>query len=117
MTNDDVRRIAAEVKRELHGDVRIVIDGLHRLEEQFRGLRADVLHLQNDKIVREAREDERERATKAAAELVATKAAKAISDRERSRKWWLGFASAVTAAIVAVTTLTSVLGQYLHNAH
>lgn len=112
--NDDIRRIAAEVKRELHGDVRLVIDGLMRVEHRVDQLAMNVQHLQNDKIQREAREDERARSTKAAAELVATKAAKAISDRERSRKWWLGIATAVTGAAVAIGTLTSLLAQYIH---
>jgi hypothetical protein len=116
VTNDDIRRIASEIKRELQVEYRILIDGIRRIEHKVEKLDDDVEALQNDKIARETREDERVRASRQAAELVATKAAKAIADRERSRLWWLKVVGAVTAAIVAITTLTSVLGQYLHGA-
>jgi hypothetical protein len=113
VTNDDIRRIVSEIKRELRGDVRTVLEGLARVERKVDGVSVRVGHLENDKVVRDVREDERIRAAKDAAEIVAQKAAQAISDREKSRKWWLGIAGAVTGGIVAVTTLTGVLAQYL----
>jgi hypothetical protein len=116
MSNDEVRRIAAIVRREMRQDVRIVIDGVMRVEASLREMNARVGHLENDKIVREARENERDRQAKQAAELVATKAADAISERQWSVKKWTTIVSAVAVAFGSMTTLTSVLGQWLaHN--
>jgi hypothetical protein len=114
MTNDDIRRIASEVKRELQNEIHILIDTVKRVERKVDRIDERVAHLENDKFAREIRENERERQARQAAEIVADKAAKAITDRDRSRSWWIKVIGAITAAIVAITTATSVLGQYLH---
>ena len=116
MTNDDVRRIAAIVRREMRQDVRIVLDGVMRVEAALREMNTRVGHLENDKLVREARENERDRLTAKTAEVLAAKTADAISERQWSVKKWTTIVSAVAVAFGSITTLTSVLGQYLvHN--
>jgi len=117
ITPDELRRMFREHENTMNRLVKSAMQPLKdqsdRIERQVVATNGRVTHLEAWRIEANARADERANAAKLAAELVAKKAAEVISDRERSHKWWLGLATAVTGGIVAVTTLTGVLAQYL----
>lgn len=118
MTEDQIRRLFVEMRHELE---RVIHRDSQRLEGKVDDVKAEVVDLKvrvtglEQKAVRaDIKAETRAELAKETAAALADKTAETISARERSRKWWLGIAGAVTGAVVAVTTLTALLAQYLH---
>lgn len=119
MTEDQIRRLLAEMKHDIervfHREILEQNKVLERIEREVVATNGRVTRLEQKAIAAEAVATDRALQAKSAAELVAAKAAKAISDRERSRRWWLGLAAAITTGVGAAATLGSFIAQYLHH--
>lgn len=88
-----------------------------RIEREVVSTNGRVTRLEQDRIRRDAADGVRAELAAKAVETAAEKAAEAISRRERSRRWWLGVITAATGGVIAVTTLTGLLSQYLSGHH
>lgn len=121
MTEDQIRRLIAEMKHDIerlfHRDIKQVTDTLARIEHEVITTNGRVTRLEEKAIRAEATATARAEIAKDAAERVADKAAEAIASKERSRSWWVKVIGAVSGGIAALATIGSLLGSYLHAAH
>lgn len=100
---------------------RLLGDGLQPLKDQAQRIEAKVdatnervSHLERWRIHTEASAGARAEAAKVAADLVAHNAELALKEKEHSWQWRVGAVTAATAAVGAVTTLSSLVASYLH---
>ncbi len=105
------------ILRAIRDQLQPVKETTARIEREVISTNGRVTRLEQDRIRRDAADGVRAELAKQAVEVAATKAAEVVAGRDRSRKWWLGVAGAVTGGIVAITTLTGLFAQYLNHAH
>lgn len=88
---------------------------LKRIETQVTLTNGRVTVLEAKDIKKEAAEAARAQAVKEAADLVAVKAAEALSKKERTLTQWVALISIFGTVAGAMATVAAVVGQYLYH--